>query len=75
MGIAIPGGCFEPVDADGSVITESNVTDDSVVCDVQSYIAEITGLNQVAFHIEVIDEIPKNDSGKTRYVELEKYYK
>jgi acyl-coenzyme A synthetase/AMP-(fatty) acid ligase len=51
------------------------VTDDSVACDVQSYIAEITGLNQVAFHVEVIDEIPKNDSGKTRYVELEKYYK
>ena len=33
-----------------------------------------TKLNLAAFKVLVIDEIPKNDSGKTLYKELTKYY-
>ena len=33
-----------------------------------------TGLNHAAFQVVVIDEIPKNDAGKTLYKELAKYY-
>ena len=39
-----------------------------------NYISEKTGLNRAAFDIKVINEIPKNESGKTLYKELEKYY-
>ena len=42
---------------------------------IRTFIAEKTGLNLSAFHIVVIDEIPKNEAGKTLYKELEKYYK
>ena len=41
---------------------------------VRQFLAEKTKLNQAAFKVIVIDEIPKNDSGKTLYKELEKYY-
>lgn len=41
---------------------------------VKSFIVGKTGLNQVAFKVIAIDEIPKNDSGKTLYKELAKYY-
>ena len=41
---------------------------------VRDYIVEKTRLNPLAFKVMVIDEIPKNDSGKTLYKELEKYY-
>lgn len=50
------------------------ITDGAVAHDVLSFIAEKTGLNHVAFKVIVIDEIPKNDSGKTLYKELTKYY-
>ena len=50
------------------------VTKEEVSKEMREYIAEVTGLNPVAFQIKVIEEIPKNDSGKTRYVELEKFY-
>lgn len=33
-----------------------------------------TGLNRAAFKIHDIDEIPKNEAGKTLYKELEQYY-
>lgn len=49
------------------------VTEEEISKQVRDYIAEITGLNPVAFQVKVISEIPKNDSGKTRYAELEKY--
>ena len=50
------------------------VTDPDIAEDVKKFVAMKTGLNQVAFKSVVIDEIPKNDSGKTLYRELEKYY-
>lgn len=50
------------------------VTDNSVVEDVRHFIAEKTKLNAAAFNVIKIDEIPKNDSGKTLYKELAKYY-
>lgn len=49
------------------------ITNERLVEDVHNYIAEVTKLNHVAFTVKVIDEIPKNDSGKTLYRELEKY--
>ena len=50
------------------------VTDPDIAEDVKKFVAMKTGLNQVAFKSVVIDEIPKNDSGKTLYRELEKHY-
>ncbi len=50
------------------------VTDDLQIEAVKKYVADKTGLNPKAFHILCLESIPKNDSGKTRYAELEKYY-
>ena len=50
------------------------VTDEGIAEDVKKFVAMKTGLNPVAFKSVVIAEIPKNDSGKTLYRELEKYY-
>lgn len=41
---------------------------------VKEYVVKKTKLNPAAFQVIVIDEIPKNDSGKTLYKELTKYY-
>lgn len=41
---------------------------------VKRFVAEKTGLNPAAFHVKTIKEIPKNDSGKIQYRELENYY-
>lgn len=51
------------------------VTDTSIAEEVKEFVVNKTGLNQLAFKVVVLDEIPKNDSGKTLYRELEKYYK
>ena len=51
------------------------ITDKDLVDDVRQYIADITKTNLSAVHVQHIDEIPKSDSGKVLYVELEKYYK
>ena len=50
------------------------VTDESIAEAVKSFVAAKTGLNSAAFKTIVIEEIPKNDAGKTLYKELEKYY-
>ena len=50
------------------------ITDPDYVESVKEYASGITKLNPVAFNIMVIDEIPKNDAGKTLYKELSKYY-
>lgn len=50
------------------------VTEASIKEAVKEFVASKTGLNPVAFKAIVIDEIPKNDSGKTLYTELEQYY-
>ena len=51
------------------------VTDDELVEPVRKFVTEKTGLNHIAFKVIKIDEIPKNDSGKVKYKELEQYYK
>lgn len=50
------------------------VTDSDKADAVRDYVIGKTKLNPVAFKVVVIDEIPKNDSGKTLYKELTKYY-
>ncbi len=50
------------------------ITDASIAGDVNEYIVYKTKLNPAAFKVIIINEIPKNDSGKTLYKELEKYF-
>lgn len=50
------------------------VTDDKLADPVRDFVIAKTGLNPIAFKVIVIDEIPKNDAGKTLYKELTKYY-
>ena len=50
------------------------VTDKEVGESVRNFVIDMTKLNHAAFKIIVVDEIPKNDSGKTLYKELAKYY-
>lgn len=49
------------------------VTDQDMQKPVKDFIVMKTRLNQAAFQVMVIDEIPKNSSGKTLYKELAKY--
>lgn len=49
------------------------VTDETIAEDVKSFVVHKTGLNPAAFKTVVIEEIPKNDAGKTLYKELAKY--
>lgn len=50
------------------------ITDAKLADDVKSFVVNKTKLNLAAFKVLVIDDIPKNDSGKTLYKELTKYY-
>lgn len=50
-------------------ITENDMTES-----VKKFIIDKTKLNHTAFKVITIDEIPKNDSGKTLYKELTKFY-
>lgn len=50
------------------------ITDPDLESDVKEYAVETTKLNPAAFKIVVLNEIPKNDAGKTLYKELAKYY-
>jgi acyl-coenzyme A synthetase/AMP-(fatty) acid ligase len=50
------------------------VTDVKYSEKVKEFVIAKTKLNPAAFTSHVIDEIPKNDSGKTLYKELTKYY-
>ena len=50
------------------------ITDDSKVDSVKNYLVDITNFHPVAFNVKIINQIPKNESGKTQYLELEKYY-
>lgn len=51
------------------------VTDKSVMNEVRAFVVSKTKLNPAAFIVSEIGEIPKNDSGKVLYQELEKYYR
>ena len=50
------------------------ITEQDKAAPVREYVSVKTKLNPVAFKVVVIDDIPKNDSGKTLYKELAKYY-
>ena len=50
------------------------ITEQDKTAAVKDYVISKTKLNPVAFKVVVIDEIPKNDSGKTLYKELAKYF-
>lgn len=49
-------------------------TDESLLPAMRTYLSDKTGLNPNAFLTKHLQAIPKNDSGKTLYRELEKYY-
>jgi len=48
------------------------VTTEEVTDEIITLLVSRTGLNNRAFEVKVIDSIPKNDSGKVQYVELQK---
>lgn len=50
------------------------VTDEKMADLVRDFVIGKTKLNPAAFKTVVIEEIPKNDSGKTLYKELTRYY-
>lgn len=50
------------------------VTNPEVAEEVKTFVVSKTKLNPTAFLVHVVDEIPKNDAGKTLYEELKKYY-
>ena len=58
----------------GIEVASSGVDDHMYIFQVKNFIVNKTGLNPVAFKVITIEEIPKNDSGKTLYKELTKYY-
>lgn len=51
------------------------LTDETKLSEISEFVSQKTRLNHAAFNMRYIPEIPKNDSGKTRYIEFEKYYK
>lgn len=50
------------------------VTEEKMADPVREFVIEKTKLNPAAFKTIVINEIPKNDAGKTLYKELAKHY-
>ncbi len=50
------------------------VTEEGYADSIREFVARKTGLNPAAFRVLTINEIPKNDAGKTLYQELERYY-
>lgn len=50
------------------------ITDEKLTEKSRAYIAEKIHINSSAIKVHYLDSIPKNDSGKTLYTELEKYY-
>ncbi len=50
------------------------VTDEKYAVPVREFVSKKTGINPAAFRSKVINEIPKNDAGKTLYRELEQFY-
>lgn len=47
--------------------------DGALLPGMRAYLAEKTGLNPAGFFTKAVAEIPKNEAGKTLYMELEKY--
>ena len=71
-------GAFDGIDCASAGVDDHLyifITEESKAKDVKNFVVQKTGLNQAAYQMVVIDQIPKNDAGKTLYRELEKYYK
>lgn len=71
-------GAFDSLDC-ASAGTDDHmcifITEGDMAEPVKDFVVNKTKINSNAFKVIVIDEIPKNDAGKTLYRELEKYYK
>ena len=50
------------------------ITDKTKEKEVQNFLEEKLNLNRLAFRVKYIESIPKNESGKTLYAALEKFY-
>ncbi len=50
------------------------IQNDKLEQDIKHLVSELTKLNHAAFQVKTINQIPKNEAGKTIYKELEKYY-
>lgn len=50
------------------------VENEELCKEVHHFLAAKTGLNQTAFAVKTVDEVPKNEAGKILYTKLEKYY-
>ncbi len=50
------------------------ITDERLCDAVKTFLAEKTRLNPVAFCVQYVQEIPKNDAGKILYNDFEKFY-
>lgn len=49
-------------------------SDEEVKAEVKKFLTEKTGLNHKAFTVKDIEQIPKNEAGKTLYIKLEGFY-
>ena len=50
------------------------ITNESFTDRIKNYVSEKTGINFSGFKVRFVESIPKNESGKTKYLELEKHY-
>lgn len=50
------------------------LTDPLYKDEIKKYLSNKTGLNHTAFKIKIVDNIPKNDSGKILYTALSDYF-
>ncbi len=50
------------------------ITNEALRHQVIKFISDKTGLNQIAFNVKTIKEVPRNDSGKILYHKLTKYW-
>ena len=50
------------------------VTQEELVAEIRSFFKRKTRISSSAFTAKWIENIPKNSSGKTIYIELEQYY-
>jgi len=66
--VDIDCACVGKDDALYIFVTQMNIKDDLV-----KFLSAKTGFNSKAFHVKEIDDIPKNESGKTLYKIIEGY--
>lgn len=50
------------------------VTDSTLLETIKNYVSEKTGINFSGFKVRFVESIPKNESGKIKYLELEQFY-